>query len=224
MGSAVHSSIVRRSIIRLRKPILSRTMSKVAMKHSKGSRKASKKAHKRPVKSRNLRRLQRSRPKRFMNPFLCFLHEERKKAKNGHLISEWKAAHRGLGGKCRALGAGKSKFRRSGKTPAFAKFVQMSPKRKEILPEWRRAHRDLVKKWKGMNNSSKAKYVSASKHMKRSYEQHMNAYRQKRKALIKAERENRSKIRMAKMAKRFSRKRAMMLRKRNKRAKRISRK
>ena len=80
------------------------------------------------------------------------------------------------------------------------------------------------RKWKGMNKASKAKYVSASKHMQGSYEKHMNAYRQKRKALIKSERENRSKIRMAKLNKRLARKRAMMLKKRNKRAKRIARK
>ena len=103
------------------------------------------------------------------------------------MISEWKATHKGLGGKWRALGAGKSQFRRSGRIPAFARFVQSSPKRKEILPEWRRAHRSLGRKWKGMNKASKAKYVSASKHMKGSYEKHMNAYRQKRKALIKSE-------------------------------------
>ena len=63
------------------------------------------------------------------------------------------------------------------KDPAFAIFVQKPPKRKEILPEWRRAHRGLGRKWKAMNCACKAKYVSASKHMKDSYEKHMNAYR-----------------------------------------------
>ena len=57
-----------------------------------------------------MRKLQGSRPKRYMNPFLLFAHEERKKAKNGHLLPEWKAAHKGLGGKWRALGAGKLQF------------------------------------------------------------------------------------------------------------------
>ena len=104
------------------------------------------------------------------------------------------------------------------KDPAFAIFVQKPPKRKEILPEWRRAHRDLGRKWKGMNSACKAKYVSASKHMKDSYEKHMNAYRPE-KALIKSERENRLKIRMAKLNKRLARKRAMVLKKRNKTAK-----
>ena len=90
-----------------------------------------------------------------MNPLICFAHKERKKAKNSHLISEWKVGHKGLGRKWRALGAGKSQFRRSGNITAFAIFVQKSPKRKEILPEWRRAHRGLGRKWKRMNNASK---------------------------------------------------------------------
>ena len=68
-------------------------MSKIVKMHSKVARRASKKAHKRPVKSRDMRKLQGSRPKRYMNPFLLFAHEERKKAKNGHLLPEWKAAH-----------------------------------------------------------------------------------------------------------------------------------
>merc|ERR1712001_241558 len=132
-------------------------MTKLGKIQAKAAQKASKKVMRKQVKSRMVRKLEKSRPRRFMNQFLCFAHEERMKAKNGHLISEWKAAHKGLGGKWRALGAGKSKFRKFEKTPAFARFVQMSPKRKEILPEWRRAHRGLVRKWKGMNNSSKAK-------------------------------------------------------------------
>ena len=86
-----------------------------------------------------------------MTPFLCFAHEERKKAKNGHLLPEWKAAHKGLGGKWRALGAGKSQFKRHGKVPAFAMFVKASPKHKEILPEWRQAHKGLGGKWKRLD-------------------------------------------------------------------------
>merc|ERR1712150_378932 len=68
------------------------------------------KVSKRAVKPRALRRLQKTRPKRYMNPFLCFAHEERKKAKSGQLLPEWKAAHKGLGAKWRALGAGKAKY------------------------------------------------------------------------------------------------------------------
>merc|ERR1711883_44279 len=34
-----------------------------------------------------------------MNPFLCFVHEERKKWNSGRLLSDWRSAHKGLGGK-----------------------------------------------------------------------------------------------------------------------------
>ena len=54
-----------------------------------------------------------------MNPFLCFAHEERKKAKDGHLLPEW------------------------GKIPPFAVFIKHSEKRKKMLPDWRLAHKGL---------------------------------------------------------------------------------
>ena len=121
-----------------------------------------------------------------MNPFLCFAHEERKKSRGGHLLSDWKAAHKGLGAKWRALGAGKLKFHNQGKVPAFAMFVKQSPQRKEILPAWRAAHKGLGGQWKGMDKVNKAKYVSASKQLKGSYDQQMNLYRKKRQDLVKS--------------------------------------
>ena len=166
-------------------------MPKVANKQSKVPRKASKNVFRKPLKSRDLRKLQKSRPKRYMNPFLCFAHEERKIANNGHLLADWKAAHKGLGTKWRSLGVGRSKFQRKGKIPAFAVFVKESPKRKEILPTWRKAHIGLGAKWRTLDKSSKAKYVTASKQMKGTYDQHMKAYRNKRSELIKMLRDSR---------------------------------
>ena len=126
-----------------------------------------------------------------MNPFLCFAHEERKIANNGHLVADWKAAHKGLGSKWRSLGAERSKFQRKGKIPAFALFVKESPKRKEILPIWRKAHKGLGAKWRALDKSSKSKYVTASKQMKVTYEQHMKGYRNKRREMIKTLRDSR---------------------------------
>ena len=110
-----------------------------------------------------------------MNPFLCFAHEERQKAKNGHLLPEWRSAHKGLGGKWRALGAGRSQFKRHGKVPAFAMFIKASPARKAILPDWRACHKGLGRTWKAMDKSNKAKYVSAAHQMKGAYVQKMKA-------------------------------------------------
>merc|ERR1711868_357214 len=140
---------------------------------------------KRRVKPRSVRKLEKSGPRRFMNPFLCFAHEERVKAKNGHLLSEWKAAHRGLASKWRALGAGRAKFGRQGKMPPFAAFVKESPQRKDLLPSWRNAHRGLGARWKALDKNYKAKYVDASKKMKSGYEQQMKVYRSKRIELLK---------------------------------------
>jgi len=205
-------------------------MSKVAKRHSKGAHKVSKRA----VKPRALRKLQKTRPKRYMNPFLCFAHEERKKAKSGQLLPEWKAAHKGLGAKWRALGAGKSKFQRKGKVPAFAMFVKESPKRTALLPEWRTAHKGLGRKWKGMDKAAKAKYVTASKQMKGNYDQHMKVYQNKKHALVKSlaatriakrtEKRNKKMQRkhakkMARIAKRTSRKKKKMQRRHAKKAK-----
>merc|ERR1712179_48511 len=151
------------------------------------------------MSSKELRKLQKSRPKRYMTPFLCFLHEERKKANNGQLLSNWKAAHKGLGSKWRALGTTKAKFQRKGKIPAFAVFVKECAKRKEILPEWRKAHKGLGAKWKSLDKAQKAKYIAASKKMRDSYQQLMKTYRVKRINLINS-------IKFAKKAKRISKK------------------
>merc|ERR1712088_1043766 len=130
-------------------------------------------------------KLEKSRPRRFMNQFLCFAHEESMKVRNGHLLSDWKAAHKGLGGKWRALGAGRAKFHKAGKVPAFALFVKESPKRKELLPAWRNAHKGLGARWKALDKASKAKYVAASKRMADTYEQQMKIYRNKKQDLLR---------------------------------------
>jgi len=160
-------------------------MAKLVKMQAKAARKASKKVMRKRVKSRIVRRLEKSRPRRFMNPFLCFCHEERMKAKNGHLLADWKAVHKGLGGKWRALGAGRAKFHKQGKVPAFAMFVKECPKHKELLPAWRSAHKGLGARWKSLDKASKAKYVAASKRMADTYEQQMKVYRKKRQELLR---------------------------------------
>jgi len=177
-------------------------MTKVAKKQLKATKSMRKNVMKRPVKSNLLRKLQKSRPKRYMNPFLCFAHEVRKNAKGIHsgtsLVSDWKAAHKGLGSKWRALGSGKAKFHKHGKVPAFAMFVKENPQRKQILPLWRTAHKGLGGKWRGMDKASKAKYVALSKQMKSSYDQQMKSYKKKRQEL--------KEIRNASIAKRAGKK------------------
>ena len=160
-------------------------MTKLAKIQAKAAQKASKKVIRKQVKSRMVRRLEKSRPRRFMNQFLCFAHEERMKARNGHLLSDWKAAHKGLGGKWRALGAGRAKFYKPGKIRAFALFVKESPQHKELLPAWKNAHKGLGARWNALDKASKAKYVAASKRMAGQYEHHMKLYRNKKQELLK---------------------------------------
>merc|ERR1719419_457966 len=104
---------------------------------------------------------------------------------NGHLLSDWKAAHKGLGSKWRALGAGRAKFVRHGKIPAFAVFVKECQQHKEILPVWRNAHKGLGAKWRALDESSKAKYVEASKKMRSAYEQQIKVYRNRKLDLVR---------------------------------------
>merc|ERR1712154_121047 len=176
-------------------------MTKLGNIHTKAAQKASKKVIRKRVKSRMVRRLEKSRPRRFMNQFLCFAHEERMKAKNGRLLSDWKAAHKGLGGKWRALGAGRAKFHKSGKVPAFALYVKESPKHKELLPAWRNAHKGLGARWKALDKASKGKYVAASKRMAGQYEQQMKIYRNKKQELLRQIRSARSAKKAAKKQK-----------------------
>jgi len=147
--------------------------------------KSSKTLLRKTVKPKSIRKLEKTRPRKFMNPFLCFAHEERAKAKNGHLLSDWKAAHKGLGAKWRALGTGKAKFVKQEKIPSFAAFVKEYSQRKEILPVWRNAHKGLGGKWKALDKNGKAKYVEASKKMRVAYEHQMIGYRIKRQELLR---------------------------------------
>merc|ERR1712080_808887 len=165
-------------------------MTKVEKKQTKAAQSMKKKAIRTPVKSKLHRKLEKSRPKRYMNPFLCFAHEVRKNSKGIHsgtsLISDWKAAHKGLGAKWRALGVGKAKLHKQGKVPAFAMFVKESAQRKQILPLWRTAHKGLGGKWKGMDKAAKAKYIALSRQMKIPYDQQMKSYKKKRQELVKS--------------------------------------
>merc|ERR1712154_697856 len=109
----------------------------------------------------------------------------RMKARNGHLLSDWKTAHKGLGGKWRALGAGRAKFYKPGKIRAFALFVKESPQHKELLPAWKNAHKGLGARWNVLDKASKAKYVAAAKRMAGPYEQQMKLYRNKKQELLR---------------------------------------
>merc|ERR1712072_1569993 len=147
---------------------------------------------------RALCKLQKSKPKRYMNPYLCFLQEQRKLFKGGKLLSDWRLAHKGLGAKWRALGTGKARYQRRGKVPSFAMFVKNCPERKIVLPAWSSLHKGLGGKWKAMDKATKAKYVALSKSMKGSYDNQMKAFRVKKQELLKS-------IRAAKMAKKAKR-------------------
>merc|ERR1711981_692949 len=173
-------------------------MSKIAKKQFKTAQNKAKKIMKKQSKPRALRKLQKSKPKRYMNPYLCFLQEQRKLFKGGKLLSDWRLAHKGLGAKWRALGTGKARYQRQGKVPAFAMFVKNCPERKIVLPAWSSSHKGLGGKWKAMDKATKAKYVASSKNMKGSYDNQMKAFRAKRKELLRS-------IRAAKMAKKAKR-------------------
>merc|ERR1711944_242531 len=181
----------------VRKP-RSISMSKVVKKHFRTAQNKAKKIMKKQSKPRALRKLQKSKPKRYMNPYLCFLQEQRKLFKGGKLLSDWRLAHKGLGAKWRALGTGKARYQRQGKVPAFAMFVKNCPERKIVLPAWSSSHKGLRGKWKAMDKTTKAKYVALCKSMKGSYDNRIKAYLAKRKDLIKS-------IRAAKRAKRAKR-------------------
>ena len=173
-------------------------MSKVAKKQFRTAQNKAKKIMKKQSKPRALSKLQKSKPKRYMNPYLCFLQEQRKLFKGGKLLSDWRLAHKGLGAKWRALGTGKARYQRQGKVPAFAMFVKNCPERKIVLPAWSSSHKGLGGKWKAMDKATKAKYVALSKSMKGSYDNQMKAFRVKKKELLKS-------IRVAKMAKKAKR-------------------
>merc|ERR1711993_68428 len=185
-------------------------MSKIAKKQFKTAQNKAKKIMKKQSKPRALRKLQKSKPKRYMNPYLCFLQEQRKLFKGGKLLSDWRLAHKGLGAKWRALGTGKARYQRQGEVPAFAMFVKNCPERKIVLPAWSSSHKGLGGKWKAMDKATKAKYVASSKNMKGSYDNQMKAYRARKSELLRS-------IRVAEMAKKARR----VL---NKKAKRSSRK
>merc|ERR1712154_353111 len=160
-------------------------MTKIGKIQAKAAQKDSKKVMRKRVKPRVVQQLAKTRPRRFMNGFLCFAHEQRMRSKNGHMFAEWKAAHKGLGGKWRALGAGRAKFYKPGNVPAFALFVKECPKRKELLPAWNNAHKGLGARWKALDKASKAKYFAASKRMADTYEQQMKIYRNKKQELLR---------------------------------------
>merc|ERR1711992_457174 len=173
-------------------------MSKIAKKQFKTAQNKAKKIMKTQSKPRALRKLQKSKPKRYMNPYLCFLQEQRKLFKGGKLLSDWRLAHKGLGAKWRALGTGKARYQRQGEVPAFAMFVKNCPERKIVLPAWSSSHKGLGGKWKTMDKATKAKYVASSKNMKGSYDNQMKAFRVKKQELLRS-------IRVAKMAKKAKR-------------------
>ena len=86
----------------------------------------------------------------------------------GSLLSEWKAAHKGLATKWRALGNGKAKCYKQGKVPAFAMYVKDCPERNSVLPTWWNFHKGLGARWKESEQRGKAKFVSVWKSLKAS--------------------------------------------------------
>jgi len=50
-------------------------MTKLGKMQAKAAQKANKKVLRKDVKSRALRRLEKERPRRYINPFICFAHE-----------------------------------------------------------------------------------------------------------------------------------------------------
>merc|ERR1712110_768885 len=198
-----HTTVLHRNFYQLTIPsqylsTKSLKMSKIAKKQFKTAQNKAKKIMKKQSKPRALRNLQKSKPKRYMNPYLCFLQEQRKLFKGGKLLSDWRLAHKGLGAKWRALGTGKARYQRQGKVPAFAMFVKNCPERKIVLPAWSSSHKGLGGKWKTMDKATKAKYVASSKNMKGSYDNQMNAFRARKKELLRS-------IRVAKMARKARR-------------------
>lgn len=131
------------------------------------------KLYKKSIKQKSIKALKKSRPKRYMNAFLCFCHEERRKFKNGLLLPEWRRVHKGLGKKWRALGVGKEKYKRNGNLPAFAVFIKEDKSRREILPEWIRWHRGLGERWRTLDRNTKDKFRTASQKMKGPYKDAM---------------------------------------------------
>merc|ERR1712025_1490856 len=117
------------------------------------------------------------RPKRYMNAFLCFCHEERAKFKNGLLLQEWRNVHKGLGKKWNTLNEEKNQYNREGNVPPFAMFIKEDKQRSKLLPEWIRWHRGLGEKWQRLDQTLKARYKAASSRMKNAYEMSNKKYK-----------------------------------------------
>merc|ERR1712223_499032 len=149
--------------------LMGKILEKLTKQKTKKEGNALKKVHKKKMKPHALAALEKSRPKRYMNAFLCYAQDERRKAKifeGGNLLNEWKAAHKGLGAKWKALGTARAKFPKQEKVPAFAMFIKEQPRRKQLLPLWRLAHKALGARWKGLDKTKKARYVAQSQKMK----------------------------------------------------------
>merc|ERR1711874_951488 len=164
-------------------------MSKIAKKQFKTAQNKAKKIMKKQSKPRALRKLQKSKPKRYMNPYLCFLQEQRKLFKGGKLLSDWRLAHKGLGGKWKTMDkATKAKYVASSKNMKGSYDNQMKAyrlRKKELLRSIRvakmakkarrvlkkRAKRVLKKKTKKsskkLKSAKKAKKVSPKKGKKK---------------------------------------------------------
>merc|ERR1712080_508515 len=104
----------------------SRQITEVSQRQSKYARKMPINGTRKPIESRQIKRLRKQRPKRYMNPFLLFAQESRKNAYDGNLLPQWKAAHKGLGGKWRASGSERKIFKKVN-VPPFAGFIKECP-------------------------------------------------------------------------------------------------
>jgi len=142
------------------------------------------KLYKKSIKQKSFKSLKKSRPKRYMNAFLCFCHEERRKFKNGLLLPEWRRVHKGLGKKWRTLGVEKAKYKRKGDIPAFAVFIEEDKSRREILPEWIRWHRGLGERWRKADIKTKDKFRAASQKLRGPYKEAMAIYNKEKMLLV----------------------------------------
>merc|ERR1712198_202610 len=148
------------------------------------------KKNKRPTLTARRKSLKNARPKRYMNAFLCFCREERKKFRNGSLLPAWTNIHKQLGKQWRRKLQEESKLQHKG----VSKFIRDSEERKQLLQEWRNCHRGLGKKWRQLDEKEKHRFISMSCKMKKKYEREMVLYKKKVKSNRKAPRKSKRKL------------------------------
>merc|ERR1712198_71560 len=147
------------------------------------------KKNKRPTLTARRKSLKNARPKRYMNAFLCFCQEERKKFRNGSLLPAWIDIHKQLGKQWKRKLKEESKLHHK----RLSKFISHSEQRKQLLQEWIHWHRGLGKKWRQLDEIEKDRFISMSCKMKKKYEREMVFYKKKVKSNRTAPRKSKRK-------------------------------